>query len=108
MNDQYTATMFRWHDTTHEGRWALGATTNQSRISTNVFMDEEADTEGLRQRICKMSNPELLLFGVTAKFLCSLEANLNQPPPECVRVRLSEARAEWNRRNPTLPLSDSF
>ncbi len=86
----------------------MAATTNRSRIPTNVFIHEEVSTEGLRQRLCKMSNPELLLFGVTAKFLCSLEANLNQPPPECVRVRLSEARAEWNRRNPTLPLSDSF
>lgn len=86
----------------------MAATINQSRTPTNVVMHEDANTEGLRQRLCKMSNPELLLFGVTAKFLCSLEANLNEPPPECFRVRLSEARAEWNRRNPTLPLSDSF
>jgi hypothetical protein len=55
-----------------------------------------------------MSNPELLLFGVKTKCLCCLEVNTDQSPPEGVFDQLGEARVEWKRRNPSLPLSDSF
>jgi hypothetical protein len=69
---------------------------------------DESDIEGLRQRLRRMSNPELLLFGVTTKCLCSLETSPDQSPPGGVLVQLREAREEWKRRNPSLPLSESF
>jgi hypothetical protein len=55
-----------------------------------------------------MSNPELLMFGVTTKCLCSLETSPDQSPPGGVLVQLREAREEWTKRNPSLPLSESF
>jgi hypothetical protein len=55
-----------------------------------------------------MSNPELLRFGVTTKFLCSLDVGTEPSPPDEVFAQLNEAQAEWKRRNPSLPLRDSF
>jgi hypothetical protein len=69
---------------------------------------DESDIEGLRQRLRRMSNPELLLFGVTTKCLCALETSPDQSPPGGVLLQLREAREEWKRRNPSLPLSESF
>jgi hypothetical protein len=68
----------------------------------------ESEIERLRQRLRAMSDPELLLFGVTTKYQCSWETEPDHPPPENVIVQLSEARREWKRRNPRLPLSESF
>jgi hypothetical protein len=55
-----------------------------------------------------MSNPELLLFGVATKYQCSREPESGYAPPEDVLVQLAEARKEWTKRNPRLPLRDSF
>ena len=65
--------------------------------------DESIDVKGLRIRLRKMSEAELLRFGQAARYMCSDKC----PPPNFV-TQLKEARAEWKRRNPTLPLSESI
>jgi hypothetical protein len=66
------------------------------------------DLDELRGRLKKMSDTELLRFGQEARYMCSLEANPGHPPNETFVVQLREARAEWKRRHPQLPLSDSI
>ncbi len=83
----------------------MAATTAIFRISKDRHEVKESEIERLRQRLRKMSNPELLLFGVTTKCQCSSETG---PPQEASLGQLNEARKEWKRRNPTLPLSESF
>ncbi len=64
----------------------------------------ENSLEAIRERIRKMPDNELLRYGQAAKYMCSPEANLGKAPrPEFV-VQLKEARAEWLRRFPKLPL----
>jgi hypothetical protein len=58
--------------------------------------------------IHRMSSAELLRFGMRAKFNCSHEANPNDSCMTARMAQLAEARAEWNRRHPGLPLRDSF
>jgi hypothetical protein len=62
----------------------------------------------LRERLCKMSNSDLLLFGVTAKYVSSRSTDSGQTSRDAVPVELVEARAEWKRRFPRLPLSISL
>jgi hypothetical protein len=69
----------------------------------------DSEVERTRQRIVKMSDAELLRFGLTTKYKCSRELRPpDHPQLEVLAVQLNEARAEWKRRNPMLPLSDSF
>jgi hypothetical protein len=58
-----------------------------------------------RVPISRMSSSELLRFGMSVKFRYS-----EGPSPESadLAAQLGEARAEWNRRHPYLPLRDSF
>jgi hypothetical protein len=86
----------------------VATTTAIGRILRKRVAIDESDIEGLRQRLRRMSNPELLLFGVTTKCLCSLETSPDQSPPGGVLVQFMEAREEWKSRNPSLPLSESF
>jgi hypothetical protein len=86
----------------------VAATTAICRISKDKYAVRELDIEGLRQRLRKMSNPELLLFGVTTKCQCSSETGSDHTPQEAILLQLNEARKEWKRRNPSLPLSESF
>jgi hypothetical protein len=71
-----------------------------------IVADGTLDLEQLRERLRKMNNAELLRFGQSAKYMCSPEANLGHPPRESFVIQLREAREEWKRRNPKLPLSD--
>jgi hypothetical protein len=71
-------------------------------------MAEESDIEKLRQGLRKMSDPELLRFGMVSKYMCSPEMNLDHRARESFGMHLKEAREEWKRRYPKLPLSDSF
>jgi hypothetical protein len=68
----------------------------------------QIDVEQLRERLHKMTDTELLRFGQAAKYMCSPEASLGQPPRQTYIVQLEEARAEWKRRKPELPLNDSI
>jgi len=70
--------------------------------------ENEIDLEGLRTRLRKMSDQELLRFGQAAKSIRSPDAYFGQSPRQVFIVQLEEARAEWKRRNPGLPLRDSI
>lgn len=74
----------------------------------NAIATGELDLEQLRQRLRKMNDAELLRFGKAAKYMCSPEANLGHPPGESFVIQLREAREEWKRRKPELPLSESI
>ncbi len=82
----------------------MATTTAACRIGRKRVAIEEPNPENLGQRLRGMSNPELLLFGVTTKWGCFFETSPDQSPPEDVLVQLTEARKEWWRRNPGLPL----
>ena len=62
----------------------------------------------VRRQFAEMTDAELLRFGVTAKFVCSRERRSASPWLETLQAQLDDARAEWKRRHPTLPLSISF
>jgi len=64
------------------------------------------DLTELRERLRKMSDAELLRFGKAAKYMCSPQATLGQPPRDSFVLQLEEAKEEWKRRNPALPLVD--
>src|ERR1700704_1681477 len=101
-------TRFKWRVPGPRKDKVVVTTTSIGRIQRQRVGIDESDIEGLRQRLRGMSNPELLMFGVTTKCLCSLEASADQSPPGGVLVQLREAREEWKKRNPSLPLSESF
>jgi hypothetical protein len=67
----------------------------------------ELNLEALRTRLQKMSDQELLRYGQAAKSMCSPAANSGEPP-ESFLIQLEEARTEWKRRNPDLPLNESI
>jgi hypothetical protein len=56
----------------------------------------------LRNRLRQLSDNELLRFGLIAKYSCL------QGEQEASLRELQEAREEWNRRKPRLPLRGSF
>jgi len=58
--------------------------------------------------ISNMSSSELLRFGLSAKYRLSHGPAPDDPELTDLAGRLSEARLEWNRRHPHLPLRDSF
>jgi len=64
--------------------------------------------EVLRTRLQKMSDQELMQFGQAAKLMCLPGANLGEPQHQMLIIKLEEARKEWRRRNPDLPLADSI
>jgi hypothetical protein len=87
----------------------MGTTTPRGRKPEQALADrDDVEMEEIRRYVREMPDTELLRFGMTAKFLCSLEATVDLPPPERVRLRLTEAQAEWERRNPGLPLNPSL
>jgi hypothetical protein len=62
----------------------------------------------IRERIRMMSDQELLRYGAVCKSMCSPETNLDKPSLDAWTVQLQEARAEWLKRHPELPLSESI
>ncbi len=58
--------------------------------------------------ISNMSSSELLRFGLSAKYRLSLGPAPDDPELTGLAAQLNEARLEWNRRHPHLPLRDSF
>jgi hypothetical protein len=61
-----------------------------------------------RASISSMSNSELLRFGVNVKFRISQAPASGNRDFAGLEAQLTEARLEWNRRHPNLPLRDSF
>ena len=70
--------------------------------------EHEIDLEGLRARLHEMTDTELLRFGLAAKSMCSPDSYFGQSPRQAFVIQLEEARKEWKRRNPDLPLKDSI
>ena len=54
-----------------------------------------------------MDDAELLRFGQAAKYMCSSYAYSLAPLREEFVVQLSEARAEWQKWFPKMPLNES-
>jgi hypothetical protein len=70
--------------------------------------ENEIDLESLRTRIRKMSDVELLRFGRAAKSMSSPDAYFGQQPRKVFVIQLEEARKEWQKRFPELPLNPSI
>jgi hypothetical protein len=69
---------------------------------------DQSGAKRIRQRVCKMSDAELLRFGMIAKYMCSQEANPEHPSPQDFALQLNEAQREWNKRFTKLPLVTTF
>jgi hypothetical protein len=67
---------------------------------SEIQVSEHIDGEGLRERLRRMTDAELLCFGKDNRYMCSPYANLGKPPLEAFVIQLREARAEWRRRHP--------
>jgi len=65
----------------------------------SIGFNEEFDIQSLQKRLRGMSDEKLLQFGRDAKYMCSPEANLGQPPREVFVIQLQEAKLEWQRRH---------
>lgn len=63
------------------------------------------NADELRVRLKKMSDQELLRFGTAVKYRA--EANCENRSRQEFVIQLEEARAEWQRRMPDLPLNFS-
>lgn len=55
-----------------------------------------------------MSDEELLRFGMVAKHMCSQGEGLDKEKLEVFILQLDEARKEWKKRFPQLPLGSTF
>ena len=67
--------------------------------------ESELNLESLRARLHKMTDTELLRFGRAAKSMSSPDAYFGQRPRQTFVIQLEEARKEWQRRCPELPLN---
>jgi hypothetical protein len=67
---------------------------------------DDLEIARLRNRLRQLSDNELLRFGLIAKYAC--QADGLQAERESSLRELQEAREEWNRRRPRLPLRGSF
>ena len=52
----------------------------------------------LRERLRKMSDAELRMFGQAAQRMVSPKANPGQSLPDALVIQLDEAQIEWKRR----------
>jgi hypothetical protein len=77
-------------------------------LESGIRITESFDIENLRSRLRTANDAELLRFGQAAKYMCSPTANMGKPPRWEFVIQLGEARKEWKRRNPNLPLADSI
>ena len=66
---------------------------------TEIQVSEHVDLEGLRARIRKMTDAELLHFVKNNRYMCSPYANRGKPPQEAFVIQLRGAREEWRRRH---------
>ena len=65
----------------------------------SIGFNEEFDIQSLQKRLREMSDEKLLQFGRDAKYMCTPDANLGQPPREVFVIQLKEAKLEWQRRH---------
>ena len=55
-----------------------------------------------------MTDCELLRFAQMARLAISSSVELGDPPPAAAVAAFAEARVEWKKRFPALPLSESL
>lgn len=84
------------------------AVLNSMEIPADETALNSPENQHARGFFSAMSNSELLRFGLSAKFRASQRPAPDDTQPEDLMALLSEARFEWNRRHPDLPLRDSF
>lgn len=77
-------------------------------IGINKPEKSESGIEFVRERLSAMSHSELLRFGVITKSKSIRTPLSDQHRKEVLEMQIREARAEWKRRFPGLPLSESF
>ena len=65
-------------------------------------LDSAVDVDGIRARLRKLLDPELIEYGKSCAFLCSRKQNFGKPPLEAWTVQLDEARAEWRRHSASI------
>jgi len=70
--------------------------------------EKQAQTDTIRERMSKMSDGELLRYGVRAKLGYEQGLKRGEVSADLLTSELGEARAEWNRRYEKIPLRDSF
>ena len=80
----------------------MATTTAACRIGRKRVAIEEPNPENLGQRVRGMSNPELLLFGVTTKCPCFFETSPGQSPPDDVLVQLTRSSERVEETEPGL------
>jgi hypothetical protein len=72
-----------------------------------MIQTDHEDIEQIRERIHRMSDGDLLRYGQASRYRADPKNNQGNPNP-AFQIQLDEARAEWKRRHPSLPLSESF
>ena len=63
--------------------------------------NEDIELEHLRQRLRRMSDVEVLLFGETCAQKWALKKTSGESADRVLKVQIEETRAEWKRRHPT-------
>ena len=63
--------------------------------------------EQIRERLRKMTDLELRQYGRSARNMADPGKNFGTPNPS-FQIQLDEARLEWKRNHPKLPLSMSI
>jgi hypothetical protein len=71
-----------------------------------MIQTDPEDIERVRERLRKMSDNDLLRYGQASRHMADPKNNYGDPNP-AFQIQLDEARAEWRRRHPKLPLSES-
>lgn len=77
-----------------------------SKLSSRDGGKTEIDT--IRERLAKMSDGELLRYGMTAKLGYQKGLKQGEVSADLLITELNEAREEWNQRYGKEPLRDSF
>jgi hypothetical protein len=86
----------------------MSLTADEGQKPWDELAGNQSGAERIRQRLCKMSDAELLRFGMVAKYMCSQEANPEHTSREEFVLQLNEAQREWNKRFTRLPLVTTF
>lgn len=81
---------------------------HDERSPLDRLPEVSAKANGSRPPPCGMSDAELLRFGMVAKWMCSEAVAVADRQREVFALQLREARKEWKKRFPRLPLSSAF
>jgi hypothetical protein len=75
---------------------------------SEIQVSDQIDIEGLRERLRKMTDAELLRFGKDNRYMCSPYANLGKPPLEAFVIQLRRSQSGMEKEiSENLTSSDS-